>query len=201
MQRLTLQMAVDDLYDKARVKGVTTSTKRLETLADFCLQELARRRLAAAVKEPSLPGFARSKHWDVAWFHHKKPRLAISLKSLLTNLSGTVPNRIDDLLGEVANVQMYSPEIVIGYIMLFNVEKDCHSKKHGCSWGELLDRRIASISGRRAPHWTVGTIEAAAVVGVDFSSGPVLLAGARAVEGMFDTLVQQVFDRNPDLDH
>lgn len=74
------------------------------------------------------------------------PRLAISLKSLLKNLGGTVPNRLDDMMGEVTNLQMYSPEIVTGYVMLFNVAEDAHSRLHGTTWGDLL-KRLAAEQG------------------------------------------------------
>lgn len=168
---LTLFAAVDDLYRKARTERMTTSTKRLDVLARYCVQELEYRGLRGAVIEPKLPGFARAKDWDVAWFHREKVRLAISLKSLLTNLGGTVPNRVDDLMGEAANLQMYSPEVVIGYFMVFNVEEDRATTRHGCTWCELLDQRLRALSGRRPPHWTPGTIEASVLIRVDFSAG------------------------------
>jgi hypothetical protein len=196
---LTLFEAVKDLYRKARTQRMTTSTKRLDLLARYCVQELAHRGLAEAVIEPQLPGFARAKNWDVAWLHREKVRLAISLKSLLTNLGGTVPNRVDDLMGEATNLQMYSPEVVIGYFMIFNVEEDGAITKHGCTWGDLLSQRLDALSGRRPPHWTPGTVEAAALVRVDFSAGPQLLSPEDPVSAFFDTLMRQVFDRNPDV--
>jgi len=163
------------------------------------VQELAARGLAGATIDPEIPGFARAKDWDVAWIHNGKARLAISLKSILKNLGGTVPNRIDDLIGEVANLQMYSPETAIGYAMLFDVGKDGPSKKHGCTWGELFRERLRSISSRKAPHWTIGTIEASAFIEVDFSKGAKLVSGAEGLPQMFDTLVGLVKERNPDL--
>lgn len=39
------------------------------------------------------------------------------------------------MMGEVTNLQMYSPEIVTGYVMLFNVAEDAHSRLHGATWG------------------------------------------------------------------
>ena len=133
MQRYTIQDAIADLYRSARTDRTTTSTARLQVLAEFCVQELAERGMEDARIDPEIPGFARAKDWDVAWLHNGKARLAISLKSLLTNLGGTVPNRIDDLMGEAANLQRYSPETAIGYLMLFNVEEDGLSRKHGCT--------------------------------------------------------------------
>lgn len=109
---------------------------------------------------------------DVAWQYDSRYRLGISLKSLLKNLGGTVPNRIDDLIGEVANAQLHSPEIVIGYIMIFNVAEDSFSPKHGSTWCDLFSERATSLSGRRPPSWTTGTVEDFVLVEVDFSSGP-----------------------------
>jgi hypothetical protein len=159
--------------------------------------ELARRGLEGVEQETTLPGGGRPKSWDVAWSFHGKPRLAISLKSLLKNLAGTVPNRLDDLMGEVTNVQMYSPEIVTGYIMLFNVAEDSHSPGHESTWSDLLKSRITSLSGRRPPSWSIGMIEASLFVEVNFSKGPRIVSGESEVEGFFDHLVEEVRRRNP----
>jgi hypothetical protein len=197
--KLTLQNAIDDLYQRARRDKATTSTARLRVLAEVCVQELTERGLDKAQIDPEIPGFARAKDWDVAWLHNGKARVAVSLKSLLTNLGGTVPNRIDDLIGEAANLQMYSPETAIGYVVVFNVEEDGLSRKHGCTWSDLFRSRLQSISGRKAPHWTMGTIEAAAFVEVDFTNGPKLVSGGNEVTRMMDILVKLVRERNPDL--
>ena len=197
---MTLQDAVDSLYRIAVVEGKATSTKRLDDLARFCIAELSARGLPDAVTEAKLPGGGREKSWDVAWSLDDKPRLAISLKSLLKNLGGTVPNRVDDLMGEVTNVQMYSPEIVTGYIMLFNVAGDSYSPLHQSTWAELLKRRITRLSGRRPPSWSIGMIEASLFLEVDFSDGPRIVSGADDVAPFFDRLVAQVRHRNPVLE-
>lgn len=180
------------------MRGATQSPKRLETLGRYCAQELEARGLLAASAEEPVTGAGREKDWDVAWKHDGKHRLAISLKSLLKNLPGTVPNRIDDLMGEAANIQLHSPEIVIGYIMVFDVGADSHSVKHNCTWAELLRSRLATLSGRRAPSWTIGTVEAAIVLEVDFAKSSAVLAGADLVGPFFDLLVEIVRERNPD---
>lgn len=197
---MTLQDAVDSLYRIAVTEGKATSTKRLDGLARFCVAELASRGLHDAVTEATLPGGGREKSWDVAWRMDDKPRLAISLKSLLKNLGGTVPNRIDDLMGEVTNVQMYSPEIVTGYIMLFNVAEDTYSPLHDSTWAELLKSRITRLSGRRPPSWSIGMIEASLFLEVDFSEGPRLVSGTADVGPFFDRLVAAVRNRNPVLE-
>ena len=194
---IPLQTAVDELYRIAVTDARSTSTKRLDTLADLCVQELARRGLEDVEKEASIPGAGREKLWDVAWRYDGKYRLAISLKSLLKNLGGTVPNRIDDLIGEVANAQLHSPEIVLGYIMIFNIEGDAFSRKHGASWFNLFESRLSSLSGRRRPSWTTGAVEDFLLVKVDFGSGSGILSTSQPLDAFFDTLIAEVKARNP----
>ena len=194
---ISIQNAIDALYRTAVTEGKATSTTRLETLADYCVQELARRGLQGVQKEASIPGAGRDKRWDVAWSYDGKYRLGISLKSLFKNLGGTVPNRIDDLIGEVANAQLHSPEIVIGYIMIFNVAEDSFTPKHGSTWSDLFRNRLRSLSGRRSPSWTTGTVEDFVLVEVDFSSGSSILAVSQPFNEFFDTLVDEISARNP----
>jgi len=101
-------------------------------------------------------------------------------------------------MGETTNVQMYSPEIVVGYIMIFDVSKDQPDRRDG-SWFDVLSQRLSSLSGRRAPSWSVGMIEAAAVVKVDFLAGPRLLTTEDDLSRFFDELVAEVIKRNPSL--
>ena len=191
------QDAVDDLYRVAVAEERKTSMSRLDVLADFCVQELTRHGLENVEKEASIPGAGRAKKWDVAWRYDGKYRLGISLKSLLKNLGGTVPNRIDDLIGEVANAQLHSPEIVLGYVMIFNVAEDGFSPKHGSTWCDLFRERATSLSGRRPPSWTTGTVEGFMLVEVDFSAGSSIIATSQSFDAFFGVLVEQVRARNP----
>ena len=146
--------------------------------------------------EASLPGAGRNKQWDVAWRHGGKYRIGISLKSILKNLAGTVPNRIDDLMGETANVQLHSPEIVIGYIMIFDTQSDAPASR-GATWHDLLQERLSSLSGRSPPSWATGMIEDYVMVKVDFSSAPSIVSVSQPMNDFFDTLAEQVASRNP----
>ena len=56
---ITLQDAVDDLYRMTVIEERGTSTKRLDVLADYCVQELSSRGLAGAAKEVQIPGIGR----------------------------------------------------------------------------------------------------------------------------------------------
>lgn len=196
---ITAQDGVDALFRVAVTEEKATSTSRLDVLADFCLQELQRRGLKGVEKEASVPGAGRDKKWDVAWKHESKYRLGLSLKSILKNLGGTVPNRIDDLIGEVTNAQLHSPEIVIGYVMVFNVAEDSFSQKHGSTWCDLFRERATSLSGRRPLSWTTGTVEDFVLVEVDFSTGPTILTMSQTFDSFFDTLVEQIRARNPNV--
>jgi predicted TIM-barrel fold metal-dependent hydrolase len=86
-------------------------------LARYCVEQFATCGLEGVrggeADEVGIRGFGRQKDWDLAYVLAGKPRLLVSLKSILKNISGTVPNRLDDLMGEAANVQQLSPEVVM----------------------------------------------------------------------------------------
>ena len=195
----SLEGAIRDLYRIAVEEEKATSTKRLSILAQTCIQGLAARGLHGAEAEVTIPGGGRDKDWDVAWKWAGKYRLVISLKSILKNLAGTVPNRIDDAMGETASIQLYSPEVVTGYVMVFDCAKDALSQKHGCRWVELLENRLQRLAERRAPYWSPGTFEAFSVIRVDFSEGPRILGGAEAFEEMLNQLANEARTRNPGI--
>ena len=101
-------------------------------------------------------------------------------------------------MGEVTNIQMYSPEVVVGYLMVFDVSQDISTRQRG-TWCDILNQRLSRLSGRKAPAWSVGTIESFAIIRVDFSSGARLLTPESDVLRMFDELVSEVKERNPSL--
>lgn len=162
---ISLQDAVDDLYRIAVVERATQSPRRLELLADMCIEQLDQRGISGVEKEVRVRGHARTKQWDTAWPVEGKVRLGISLKSVLANIAGTVPNRIDDLMGEMANLQLRSPEIVTGYIMIIDATKNGDGyRKDGMRWVDFFRNAVNNLTGRTEPSWTVGTVEASAVV-------------------------------------
>lgn len=193
---ISLQDAVDDLYRIAVVEQKRQSPNRLAMLADMCLEQLAERGILDAAKELSVPGIGRSKKWDVGWPSNGRVRMGISLKSLLRNVAGTVPNRIDDLTGEMANVQLLSPEIVTGYVMIFDTAGSS-LRKDGTRWVDFFRAALDQLSGRDAPAWAAGMVEASAIVEVDFSEGPRIVA-TPDMTAFFDLLARCVKERNPD---
>lgn len=193
---ISLQEAVDDLYRIAVVEQKRQSPNRLAMLAEMCVEQLDERRIIGAAKELPVPGIGRSKTWDVAWPPDGRVRLGISLKSLLRNIAGAVPNRVDDLTGEMANVQLLSPEIVTGYIMVFDTAGSA-LRKDGTRWVDFFRNAVNRLSGRDAPAWAAGMVEASAIVEVDFSQGPRIVAEPD-MRAFFDRLASCVQSRNPD---
>ena len=109
--------------------------------------------------ELQVPGLSRIKNWDVAYEFAGKFRLLVSLKSMLKNISGSVPNRLDDLQGEIANVQQLRPEIVIGYVVLFDVAEDSVRIEDGTPWSDYFESALKKIAIRKAPLWNQGLFE------------------------------------------
>lgn len=69
---ISLQDAVDSLYRIAVTEEKTTSTIRLQSLANYCIQQLSVRGLLNAKAEAQIPGGGRPKQWDVSWSYHQK---------------------------------------------------------------------------------------------------------------------------------
>ena len=190
---LTLSEAVEDLYRVAVEEGRTQAANRMQSFGDLCVQELDVRSVNGVKKEVRIPGIGRAKKWDVAWSNAGNVRMAISLKSMLRNTGGSAPNRADDLMGEMANVQLRSPEIVTGYLTVFAVNE---SRRDGRRWVDVFRSYVDPLSGRRAPAWDPGTVEALSVVEVDFSERARLLAPS-SLDEFFDLIVARLRERNP----
>lgn len=88
--------------------------------------------------------------WDVAWPPENRVRLGISLKSILRIIAGAVPNRVDSLTGEMANVQLLLPEIVTGYVVIFDTTQS-GPRKDGTRWEDFFSDAVNRLSGRDAP--------------------------------------------------
>jgi hypothetical protein len=138
----------------AIIRKPTQSPDRLLALADYIKNQLAVHGLPNAHGgtggELKVKGLARTKDWDVAYEFAGKFRLLISLKSMWKNAAGTVPNRIDDHMGEIANVQQLHPEIFIGYVLVFDITADSR-RKDGQTWSEFFEAAIKKIAIRKGP--------------------------------------------------
>lgn len=204
---MTTPVSLSDCVDSL-LSQPTQSPNRLALLSQFCIRALQSYGLDEVregdASEIAIPGLARRKDWDVAYVMAGKPRLLISLKSILKNLAGTIPNRIDDLMGEVSNVQQLSPEIVVGYIVLIDEAGNSVRRQGDGTWIDFFRRNLQAIAIRKAPLWNQGLLEAVWLVHID-SRAP---AGKRIVDltvadadgkGFFDALVDELRRREPSL--
>jgi hypothetical protein len=156
-------MNLEDVIDLIIPRHAQDSA-RLSPLADYTKSKFEQCGLpnvrGGSGGELQIRGLARTKSWDVAYNFAGKDRLLVSLKSIWRNAGGTVPNRIDDLMGEAANIQQLSPEIVIGYILLFDSQAD-KLRKDGLHWSEYFEHAVKRVAIRKAPIWNQGLLEGA----------------------------------------
>lgn len=164
--------------------------------------------------EVQVPGLAREKAWDLGLVYPmgptlpKKPRLLLSLKSILKNPSGSWPNRLDDLVGEVSSVQMLFPEVVVGYVVVLDhgaptKRKGVYRQPEGDELLPIYARfkdGLAALARRRPPLWAQGLVEAHWVLEIDTRKRPLLQnpqETARAGEAFLDLLVGALRQREP----
>jgi hypothetical protein len=161
-----LEEVINDLLSKP-----AQSTKRLTPLADHLKFLIEQAGLPGAEGgssgELTVPGLARRKDWDVAYAFAGKFRLLISMKSMLKNISGSVPNRLDDLQGEIANVQQLMPEVVVGYVIMFDVAEDSKRNEDQRMWSDFFKDAIGNITIRKAPLWNQGLLEGSWFIRID----------------------------------
>lgn len=153
--------------------SAVTSSERQKPVADYLRRRLSERLpsrlLPYLKKEAKVPGVAREKSWDLGLVYPggkgnpEKPRMLLSLKSILANPSGAWPNRIDDLVGEVSSVQMLFPEVVVGYGVVLDHGAPTKGKRPMGNELEVLYKRfrngLAALAKREPPLWAQGLIE------------------------------------------
>lgn len=200
---VTLSDVVDDLLSRQ-----TQDSGRLNLLATYCIESFGRLGLQGVrggkADEVGIRGLGRQKDWDLAYVLAGKPRLLVSLKSILRNLSGTVPNRLDDLMGEAANVQQLSPEIVIGYVVIMDEADDSVRRDGKGTWSDHFESNLRRIAIRRAPLWNQGLIEGAWLIRIDSRKPPgQRIANAIDMDArgtsFFQALLDELYLREPTL--
>jgi hypothetical protein len=200
---ISLSDAVDDLLGRQ-----TQDSGRLNLLAKYCVEAFDRAGLPGVrggkAEEVGIRGLGRQKDWDLAYVLAGKPRLLISLKSILKNLSGVIPNRLDDLMGEVANVQQLSPELVIGYVVLIDEKENSLRRGGPETWIDHFESNLRRIAIRRAPLWNQGLIEGVWLIRIDSRKpGGQRVADTFAADaagiGFFEALRDELYLREPTL--
>lgn len=188
------------------------ASNRQEAIQLYCCDELKKRGIKNAEIEVDMPGAYRTKKWDVGLIEDGKPVLGISCKSIVSNHGGTVPNRVDDMLGEAVNLHRRFPKAVLGYLfMMSRVDESAATKRRTRQAGGLRGKRLVKLQedGDRWFERLVGSVSRAAgrtgvrdkpekfeVVScsqVDFMQNPyavVVHEGALSPDDFFDRLVE-----------
>jgi hypothetical protein len=146
---ISLSDVVDDLFKRQK-----QDAGRLDMLARYCIEAFEREGLGGVrggkADEVGIRGLGHQKDWDLAYVLAGKPRLLISLKSILKNLRGTIPNHLDDLMGEAANVQQLSPEIVIGYVVIVDEHEDSLRHDGSGTWIDHFESNLQNCDPKSA---------------------------------------------------
>jgi hypothetical protein len=107
-------------------------------------------------------------------------------------------------MGEAANVQQLSPEIVIGYVVIMDENEDSMRRDGKGTWSDHFEENLRRIAIRRAPLWNQGLIEAIWLIRIN-SNRP---AGERITNSIemdakgtafFQALLDELYLREPTL--
>ena len=188
------------------------ASNRQEAIQLYCCSELHKRGLEHAGIEVSMPGTYRTKKWDVGLTVNGEPRLGISCKSIISNHAGTVPNRVDDMLGEAVSLHRAFPKAVLGYLFMMSRRDESLAtnketaniggltparlqKLHnrGDHWFELLVESVNRAGGRRGPDDVPEKFEVVSCSQIDFAQQPygvVIHKSSHSPDDFFDRMVQ-----------
>jgi hypothetical protein len=188
------------------------ASNRQEAIQLYCCAELKKRGIGNAAIEVDMPGAYRVKRWDVGLIESGEPQLGISCKSIVSNHAGTVPNRVDDMLGEAANLHRSHPKTVLGYLFMMSRLDESKAireqteelggltegraaqlRANGDIWFQRLVDSVARAAGRESPHDWPEMFEAVSCSQVDFSVTPfsiVVHEGGMSPDDFFDRLVE-----------
>ena len=106
-------------------------------------------------------------------------------------------------MGEAANVQQLSPEIVIGYVVIMD-EKEDSRRKDGMTWSDHFESNLRKIAIRKAPLWNQGLIEGVWLIRINSLNPPGQRISA-AVDmdakgtNFFRALLDELYVREPTL--
>lgn len=132
------------------------SARRMEPIQTYCIEQLDARGLAGCDIEKTVRVAYKRKAWDVVKLGpDNRPQLAITCRSIISNHGGTVPNRIDDLLGEGVSLHRAFPNAVAGYLLVMSLRderREAGSAPPARDWFAQLVASVTRVGGRGSPQ-------------------------------------------------
>ena len=193
------------------------ASNRQEAIQLYCCAELQARGLHGAEIEVVMPAHYRAKAWDVGLLVDDEPRLGISCKSIISNHGGTVPNRVDDMLGEAVSLHRAYPKAVLGYLFMMSRRDESVKTQRDTEalggltrerrrklnddadyWFERLVESVSIASNRSGPRDWLEKFEVVSCSQIDFDTKPygvVVHEGALSPDAFFDRLIEIYTDR------
>lgn len=159
-----------------------TSSRRMEPIQNYCVARLEAAGLAGAKTETSIRVAYKRKKWDVVKVGSDgRPELAITCRSIMSNHGGTVPNRIDDLLGEGVSLHRAFPSAVAGYFLVMSLRDERRPIGAASPQRDWFAQLVASVTragGRGSEQDLPERFEAITCLLVDFDVEPYVLSDA-----------------------
>jgi hypothetical protein len=150
MEKL-LRTAVVECWRKIESGKSTQAPDRLAPLQTYLAKQLENRGIGDRwAIDDAVPGFVRKKDIDVVAWRADQPVVAISCKSLFRNPGGTVPNRLDDAIGEAVNLRRRWPTMRLGYVMIFDM-RIAKPGPRSRDWSQTLQEGILRLTSNELP--------------------------------------------------
>jgi hypothetical protein len=195
---MALQTAIGE-YRQRRARD----SGRMRAIQAWVCSELAARGIEGARAEVRCTGAYRDKNWDVALTRGDQVLLAVSTKTLVSNHGGSVPNRIDDMVGEAANLHRMHPGAVLGYLAFMHFADEGQRVRQGADpvrarlWYDRWAAAVERAGQRVRVDDPAETWEAASVNFVDLDAPTSCIASVPLdPHGMLDQLARLFYERH-----
>jgi len=183
--------AILECWKRIETGKSTQAPDRLAPLQTYLAWELEKRGIGDRRGiDDAVLGFVRTKDIDVVAWRADQPVVAISCKSLFKNPGGTVPNRLDDAIGEAVNLRKRWPAIRLGYVMIFDM-RIAKPGPRSHDWSLVLQEGILRLTNNESPP---PIIDSAALFLIEAARPKLAFASVDPTlefEGFFDRLLRR----------
>ena len=165
--------------DPLKLALIDTFIHKSERSANRCRELAQYTKIRLEQENPNIEGLtlerriaslSKIKNWDLVAPQRGRPRLAVSFKAYASKGTKNVSNRLDEILGELSEMQNMYPEVISGYVMAIDLDKlGDGSIDHSESRFSDLIEKLTRVTIRNAPAWMPGTLEAFLLIGIRLS--------------------------------